>query len=73
MIVTATELKNNLGKYLDLVHHDDSIIITKNGEPVAKIVPFVLDKKAILDNLVGIVSDSGYSLDDIKAGRLSRQ
>ena len=73
MIVTATELKNNLGKYLELVHHDDSIIITKNGEPVAKIVPFVLDKKAILDNLVGLVSDNDFSLDDIKAGRLSRQ
>lgn len=73
MIVTATELKNNLGKYLELVHHEDSIIITKNGEPVARMVPFVLDKKAILDGLVGIVSDNGSSLDDIKAGRLSRQ
>ncbi len=73
MVVTATELKNNLGKYLELVHHDNSIIITKNGEPIAKIIPFVLDKKAILDNLVGIIPDSGLSLDAIKAGRLSRQ
>lgn len=73
MIVTATELKNNLGKYLELVHHDDSIIITKNGEPIAKIIPFFIDKKAILDSLVGLASEDGLSLDDIKAERLSRQ
>ena len=73
MIVTATELKNNLGKYLELVHHDDSIIITKNGQPIAKIVPFVLDKKAVLNSLVGLLPDNGLTLDEIKAGRLSRQ
>lgn len=71
MNVTATELKNNLGKYLEIVRRDDTIIITKNGEPIAKIIPFVLDKKAILDSLVGLVPDTGLSLDEIKAGRLS--
>ncbi len=73
MIVTATQLKNNLGRYLEIVHKDDSIIVTKNGEPIAKIIPFVLDKKAALDSLVGLVPDTGMSLDNIKAGRLSKQ
>jgi len=73
MFVTATELKNNLGKYLELVRSDDSLIITKNGDPIAKIIPFVQDKKSALDSLVGIVVDSDMTLDDIKTGRLSRQ
>lgn len=73
MIVTATQLKNNLGKYLEIVHKDDAIIVTKNGEPIAKIIPFILDKKAALDSLVGLVAEKGLSLDDIKAGRLSKQ
>ena len=72
MTVTFSELKNNLGKYLELAQHDDSIIVTKNGKPIAKIVPSVLDKKAILDSLVGVVSDYSLSLDDIKARRLSK-
>jgi prevent-host-death family protein len=73
MLITATQLKNNLGKYLKLVRNDDSIIITKNGEPIAKIVSFVQDKKSALDSLVGLVSDSDLTLDVIKAERLSRQ
>ena len=73
MIVTATQLKNNLGRYLEIVHKDDSIIVTKNGQPIAKIIPFVMDKKAALDSLVGLVPDTGMSLDNIKAGRLSKQ
>jgi len=73
VIVTATQLKNNLGRYLEIVHKDDSIIVTKNGQPIAKIIPFVMDKKAALDSLVGLVPDTGMSLDNIKAGRLSKQ
>ncbi|MCK9252314.1 MAG: type II toxin-antitoxin system prevent-host-death family antitoxin [Clostridiaceae bacterium] len=73
MIVTATQLKNNLGKYLEIVHKEDSIIVTKNGEPIAKIVPFIVDKKAALDSLVGLLPDTGLSLDEIKAERLSKQ
>lgn len=36
MIVKATEIKNNLGKYLKLLDQED-IIILKNGSPVAKL------------------------------------
>jgi len=37
MIITATEFKMNLGKYLTLVSQED-IIITKNGHAIAKMV-----------------------------------
>lgn len=36
MSVTATELKNNLGKYLILSATED-VLITKNGRVVAKL------------------------------------
>ena len=41
MTVTATELKLNLGKYLDMMkasdNYDDSIIVTKNGKEIAEL------------------------------------
>lgn len=37
MVVTATELKNNLGKYLDMAS-SQSILINKNGKPIAALV-----------------------------------
>ena len=37
MQITATELKLNLGKYLNLVCFED-ILITKNGKVAAKLV-----------------------------------
>ena len=36
MTITATELKNNLGKYLILAATED-IFITKNGKTIAKL------------------------------------
>ena len=36
MLITATELKNNLGKYLLLAETED-IFITRNGKVVAKL------------------------------------
>ena len=36
MIVTATELKTNLGKYLELASSQD-IFITKNGKSIARL------------------------------------
>ena len=37
MMVTATEFKMNLGKYLDMVAKED-VLITKNGKTIAKMV-----------------------------------
>lgn len=37
MIVTATDFKLNMGKYLDMVHMED-ITITKNGKKVGVLV-----------------------------------
>ncbi len=39
MIVTTTEMQNNFGKYLQLSRHEE-VIITKNGQKVAKLLPY---------------------------------
>ncbi|NSW81656.1 MAG: type II toxin-antitoxin system Phd/YefM family antitoxin [Syntrophothermus sp.] len=72
MIITATELKTNIGKYLRLAETED-IIITKNNKPIVKLTSLREDKLDILNDLVGIVKDDGYTLDDARKDRLSRQ
>jgi len=57
MIITATEAKTNLGKYLVLSRTED-IFITKNGTIIAKLTAPAEDKDRILDELVGIVPSS---------------
>lgn len=54
MSVTATELKNNLGKYLVLSATED-IFITKNGKIVAKLTNPYQDKVQIAKSLFGIL------------------
>lgn len=54
MIVSATELKSNLGKYLELAARQD-IFITRNGRNIARLTSPAIDKLAVLDNLVGII------------------
>lgn len=72
MLITATELKNNIGKYLALAATHD-IYITKNGKSIAKLTSAAADKVALLDSLVGIVPDGSLTLDDLKRERLENQ
>ena len=56
MQVTATEFKLNLGKYLEMVLHED-VWITKNGKTVAKLInPNISAVDAISGVLAGKVS-----------------
>jgi len=42
-VITATELKSNLGKYLDHVSNDNEVIITKNGKKAIRLTPYITD------------------------------
>lgn len=42
-IITATELKSNLGKYLDYVCEDNEVVITKNGKKALRLTPYITD------------------------------
>ena len=70
MSITATEFKNNIGKYLVLAARED-IFITKNGKTIAKLTAPYQQKLDIVDSLYGILSDT-VTLDDAKAERLGR-
>lgn len=43
VVITATELKQNFGKYLDFVEEQNDVVITKNGSKVARLTPYVTD------------------------------
>ncbi len=71
MVITATELKTNIGKYLSLALTED-ILITKNGKSIVKLTNLQDDKLAVLDSLIGVIPDSGMTLEEAKAERLVR-
>ena len=54
MSITATELKENLGKYL-LLSATEDIYITKNGKIVSKLSNPFQDRVAIAKSLFGSV------------------
>ena len=73
MIVTATEFKTNLGKYLELAAKQD-VFITKTGKSIARLTSPSINKLSILDDLVGIIPpQEDIDTDRMKDERLSRQ
>jgi len=69
MFITATELKQNLGKYLLLSAKED-ILITKNGKIVAKLTNPNQNKANMAKSLFGILPEDA-SLENAKAERLN--
>ncbi len=73
MVITATEFKSNMGKYLAMVAHQD-IFISKNGKNIAKLTSPTVDKVSALNSLVGIIPDAaGTDENELREERLSRQ
>ena len=42
-VITATELKKNLGKYLDIACDNNEVIITKNGKKAIRLSPYITE------------------------------
>ena len=42
-VITATELKANLGKYLDYVIGDSEVVVTKNGKKAVRLTPYITE------------------------------
>jgi prevent-host-death family protein len=70
MTITATELKTNIGRYLETVKRED-IVITKNGKKIARIVREEDDRITTAKSLFGILPSSA-SLEEIKSERRKR-
>lgn len=54
VIVTATEMKNNFGKYLSIAMKGEEIIIMKNGKEVARLTSSEQVHRSIADELLGM-------------------
>ena len=68
MSITATELKNNLGKYLSISVTED-VFITKNGKIVAKLTNPYQDRVDTAKSLFGILPENA-DLQEAKKERL---
>ena len=79
MNVTLSDLKVNVGKYVDLAETED-VIITKYGKPAAKIIRYnkepwymkkLPEKITSVENLFGTLPND-IDLDDVRTERLAK-
>ncbi|MCL2219718.1 MAG: type II toxin-antitoxin system Phd/YefM family antitoxin [Chitinispirillia bacterium] len=71
MVVSSTDVQNDFGRYVDLASEQE-IVITKNGQPVARLLGLERKDTFLSDRLVGLVPrDVNENI--AKAERLSRQ
>jgi len=71
MLISVTEFKSNIGRYLSLVGKED-IIITKNGKQIARLTDIKDGKETITDSLIGVIPSKGIDLKAAKQERLAR-
>lgn len=67
MLITATELKENLDQYLLMTRQED-IYTTENGNLVAKLTAPCQERVNIAESLFGSVPDS-FTLEQAKESR----
>lgn len=70
MSITATELKQNLSKYLLLAEQED-VFITRNGKVVAKLTNPYQDRVDMAKSLFGILPKD-MTLEQARKERLER-
>ena len=68
-IATATEMKNNFVKYLEMVIRGNEVIITKNGKEIGRFIPKSKSISYLTDSLTGIIKGD-YDLKEEKAEAL---
>lgn len=71
MVITATELKSNLGKYLLQAENED-VLISRNGRIVAKLTKPFSDRLEAARSLIGILPNT-VSVEEARDARLVRK
>jgi prevent-host-death family protein len=71
MRISATELKMNMGKYIERATVED-IIITRNGKDVALLTNVENKKKDAIKSLRGILKGVNVTQEQIREERLAR-
>ncbi len=69
--VTATELQNNFGKYLQYVQSGNEVIILRNGKEVARLISRERTVSFLTDELVGVLKGN-YDDKALRAERGSK-
>lgn len=69
--VTATELQNNFGKYLQAVQDGNEVIILKNGKEVARLISHDKSVSFLTDSLVGVMKGT-YDAKAVRAERMKK-
>ncbi len=69
--VTATELQNNFGKYLQYVQAGNEVIILRNGKEVARLISHDKSVSFLTDSLLGVLNGS-YDENEIRAERMKK-
>ena len=66
---TAAEMKNNFGRYLNLVISGQEVVVTKNGKEIGRFIPRDAAVSYLTDSLTGILKDD-VDLETAKEERL---
>ena len=70
-MVTATDVQNNFGKYLQYAMEQGEVVILRNGKRVARIISEEATVGCLTDSLRGVLKQQ-YSDDDVKAARTAK-
>lgn len=70
--VTATEIQNNFGKYLQAVQDGNEILITKNGAEVARLISRDAAVSSLSSAFLGILK-SDYDEKEMRKERINRR
>ena len=69
--VTATDVQNNFGKYLQLVQTGEEVIILRNGKEMARLISHDKSVSFLTDSLVGVLKHN-YDDKSIRAERMAK-
>ncbi len=69
--VTATELQNNFGKYLQYVQGGNEVIVLRNGKEVARLISHDKTVSFLTDSIVGVLKGD-YDDKDLRAERTKK-
>lgn len=70
-MATSTEVKNNFGKYLSLVQAGEEVIVTKNGQEVARLISKEKKQVFLSDSLRGLLKND-YDEEIMREERLTK-
>ena len=71
-IVSATEIKNNFGKYMDMIVDGYEVIVTKNGKEIGRFISKNMTVSFLTDALTGVIENE-YDLKSLKDEELSKK